>query len=79
MNTKFHNKDGTITGYSFACGYVEKYGSDIPRATISREVNGYHVKGFDKDGKQFWEIEEKVKDARKFARRMAGRLSNGPR
>ena len=36
---KFRNKDGTLTGYSFACGYVERYGgTDTPRATISREV-----------------------------------------
>ena len=73
MKDKFHNKDGTITAYAFRCGYVEKYGNDIPRATISRLVNGYHIKGFDKDGNHFWEIEEKVKDARAFARKKAGK------
>jgi hypothetical protein len=74
MKDKFHNQDGTITAYSFLCGYVEKYGNDIPRATISREPNGYHIKGFDKDNNHFWEIEEKVKDARAFARKKAGKL-----
>jgi hypothetical protein len=74
MKDKFHNQDGTITVYSFLCGYVEKYGNDIPRATISREPNGYHIKGFDKDNNHFWEIEEKVKDARAFARKKAGKL-----
>lgn len=75
MKNKFHNKDGTITDYSFLCGYVEKYGTDdIPRATISREPNGYHVKGFDKDSVHFWEIFEKVKEARSFARKTAGKL-----
>lgn len=76
MKDKFHNQDGTITAYSFLCGYVEKYGNDIPyaRATISRESNGYHIKGFDKDGNHFWEIEENVKDARAFARKQAGKL-----
>ena len=75
MNNKFHNQDGTITAYSFACGYVEIYGQkDTPRATISREPNDYHVKGFDKDGKHFWEVFEKVKDARAFARKQAGKL-----
>jgi hypothetical protein len=74
MKNKFRNQDGTITAYSFLCGYEERYGNDIPRATISREPNGYHVKGFDKDGKHFWEIEEKVKDARTFARKQAGKL-----
>jgi TPP-dependent pyruvate/acetoin dehydrogenase alpha subunit len=72
--TTFRNQDGTITSYAFACGYVEKYGNDTPRATISREANGYHVKGFDKDGKHFWEIVSKVKDARAFARKQAGKL-----
>lgn len=74
---KFRNKDGTITAYSFARGYVEKYGPgdyDYPRATLSKEPNGYHVKGFDKDCNHFWEIEEKVKDARTFARKMAGNI-----
>lgn len=75
MKDKFHNQDGTITAYSFACGYVERYGQgDFPRATVSREPNGYHIKGFDKDGKHFWEIEEKVKDARAYARKQAGNL-----
>jgi hypothetical protein len=74
MKDKFHNQDGTITAYSFLCGYVEKYGNDIPRATISREPNGYHIKGFDKDNNHFWKIEEKVKDARAFARKQAGKL-----
>jgi hypothetical protein len=76
-NRKFHNKDGTITAYYFGCGYVEKYGHgnyDYPRATISKEPNGYHVKGFDKDCSHFWEIFEKVRDARGFARKMAGKL-----
>jgi hypothetical protein len=76
MKNKFRNQDGTITSYSFACGYVERYGNwDIPRATISREANGYHVKGFDKDGKQFWEIVDKVKDARAIARKQGGKLN----
>jgi hypothetical protein len=79
MTTKFHNQNGTITAYSFLCGYVEKYGEDIPRATISKEPNGYHIKGFDKDGIHFWEIEEKVKDARKYARKQAGKLKTNIR
>jgi len=71
---KFHNSNGTLTMYSFGCGYVERYGNDIPRATISREPNGWHVKGFNNDGEHFWEIEDKIKDARAFARKQAGKL-----
>jgi hypothetical protein len=72
---KFHNSNGTLTMYSFGCGYVERYGNgEFPRATISREPNGWHVKGFDINGKHFWEVEEKIKDARAFARKQAGEL-----
>lgn len=71
---RFRNADGTLTGYAFGCGYVERYGgNDTPRAVISREPNDFHVKGFDKDGAHFWEIFEKVKDARRFARQKAGK------
>ena len=73
MKNKFFNKDGTITSYSFACGYVEEYGD----LTISREANGYHVKGYDKEDNHFWEIFEKVKDARAFARKNGGKLVKG--
>ena len=73
---KFHNANGTITMYSFACGYVERYGaSDYPRATICREPNDWHVKGFTADQAHFWEIFETVKEARTFARSIAGKLT----
>ena len=72
---KFKNKDGTCTAYSFLCGYVELYGNtDFPRATISREPDGYHVKGFTADQGHFWESFELVKDARRYARQQAGKL-----
>jgi hypothetical protein len=72
---KFKNQDGTCTAYSFVCGYVEKYGTtDYPRATLSREPNGYHVKGFTADETHFWEIFPLVKDARRYARQQAGKL-----
>jgi len=68
---KFHNSNGTLTMYSFGCGYVERYGKEeFPRATISREPNGWHVKGFDKDHSHFWEIFETIKEARSFAKRI---------
>ena len=70
MKNKFFNKNSTLTSYSFACGYVEEYGD----LTISREPNGYHVKGFDKQDSHFWEIREKVKDARVLAREKGGKL-----
>lgn len=72
---KFRNANGTLTGYAFGCGYVEKYGeTDTPRATISREPNGLHAKGFDRDGIHFWEIFETAREARRFARSKAGKM-----
>jgi hypothetical protein len=70
MKDKFFNKNGTITSYSFACGYVENYGN----CRISREANGYHVQGANQTNSLFWEIFEKVKDARAFARKTGGKL-----
>lgn len=75
---KFRNANGTLTGYSFACGYVECYGekNGTPRATISREPNDFHVKGFDRDGIHFWEIFETAREARQYARKQAGKRRN---
>ena len=71
----FHNPDGTLTGYSFTCGYVERYGEeDFPRATIYREPNNYHVKGYTSEGAHFWEVFTSVSEARRFAKRAAGAL-----
>ena len=68
---KFHNANGTLTMYSFACGYVERYGKEeFPRARISREPNGWHVKGFNFNGGHFWEIFDHIKEARSFAKRI---------
>lgn len=65
--SKFHTKAGNLTFYSFACGYVERYGDGENRLTLCREPNDWHVKGFI-DGKHTWEIFESVTDARKFCR-----------
>ena len=68
---KFHNANGTLTMYSFGCGYVERYGNqEFPRAVINREPNGWHVKGFDVEHVHFWEIFDTIKEARKFAKRI---------
>lgn len=73
---KFRNADGTLTGYAFACGYVEIYGEKTadPSATVSREPNGFHVKGFNRAGAHFWEIFPTAREARRYARRQAGKM-----
>ena len=66
--SKFHNKDGNLTMYSFACGYVERYEDGDDRLTLLREPNDWHVKGFI-DGVHVWESFERLSDARKFCRK----------
>ena len=67
---QFHNANGTLTPYAFACGYPEKYGE----LTLWKEPNDWHVRGFI-DGTRIWESFETVTEARKFARKTGGKLS----
>jgi hypothetical protein len=67
---KFKNKNGTLTPYAFACGYVEKYGP----LTLWREPNDWHVRGF-VDGARLWECFETLREARQYARRTGGKLT----
>jgi len=69
--SKFHDKNGDLTGYSFLCGYVERYekdGDSENSLTLLKEPNDWHVKGF-LNGKHVWESFEKLKDARNFCRK----------
>jgi hypothetical protein len=64
--SKFHDKHGRLTPYSFGCGYVETYrNSTGDSLTLCREPNDWHVKGFI-CGKHVWEIFEKLSEARAF-------------
>jgi hypothetical protein len=36
MNPKFYNKDGSLTRYSLACGYIEKRGTDEAYVTLEQ-------------------------------------------
>ena len=65
---RFRTKAGLLTGYAFACGYVEKYATGDDRLTLSREPNDWHVKGWI-DGIHAWEVFERLTDARRFCRR----------
>lgn len=68
---KFYNKDGSLTRYSFACGYVEQKNG----LRLHMEHGVYHVRGFRK-GKMEGDTEEHEyhimgsfahsKEARKF-------------
>lgn len=55
LNTgpKFYKKNGQLTAYGLACGYIETFELDSEnRVSLFREHNVYHIKGFIK-GKHF--------------------------
>jgi hypothetical protein len=60
----FYNADGSLTRYSFLCGYVEVR-KDM---TLGMEHGVYHVKGFHMD-KRIWESFDSLTEARAYFRR----------
>ena len=66
MKDKFTTNQGKPSHYAFICGYTERIDiNDENWGHICLEPNGYHVKGF-KSGQHFWEIFERISEARKF-------------
>lgn len=67
---KFNNKDGSLTRYAFACGYVEQHDNKETdsRVTLWLDCGHYHVRShqFSGAGRLAWEIFPTVKEARKF-------------
>lgn len=44
MGTEFYNKNGQLTRYGFACGYVERFEINDQYAEMYQEHNVFHVK-----------------------------------
>jgi hypothetical protein len=58
IKDKFKTRDGRLTQYAYACGYIErKELDDDNRIVMNLEPNGYHIKGF-KNGLPVWDIIE---------------------
>ena len=66
--SQFHDKNGDLTRYSFACGYLEQYEKSDDELTLFKEPNDWHVQGLI-DGVHIWKSFDKLKDARKFCRK----------
>lgn len=67
---KFLNKNGTLTGHAFACGYIEIYRVEDKlkgQIEISNNSGLLWVTGSVKNGR-ILKTFKRVKDARKFAR-----------
>lgn len=67
---KFNNKDGSLTRYAFACGYVEQHDNKETnsRVVLWFECGAYHVRShqFQGAGRLAWETFHTVKEARMF-------------
>lgn len=63
---KFKNKDGSLTAYSFACGYLEMKKTSLGYAIL--ELDGcWHVKHFTDSGERIlWDCPETLTFARKL-------------
>lgn len=63
---KFHNKDGSLTAYSFACGYIECKEKDTLHLDLWHEGACYHVKASTDKARLFWHSFEKLGEARRY-------------
>ena len=88
MTTKFKNKDGSLTAYSFACGYIQR----VEKADLSCELyldGTWHVrffnrsanwsKGFNEglDSGRHWLSFDSLTQARKVYNKLASRVLSG--
>lgn len=51
---KFKTKDGFLTPYSFACGYVQSCFWDGLKIELYMEHSHYHLRFFDNDKRIIW-------------------------
>ena len=70
MKTDILNKNGTISSYGLACGYVQRKESDKGTKTLFIEHSHIHVQKFDKRTlyREVWEVFSpgELTKARKF-------------
>lgn len=66
MNTRFRNKNGSLTMYAFACGYIETKTSKGVDLSLFRD-GVWHVQARSDDkGRFIWECFDTLTQARKF-------------
>ncbi len=76
---KFRNKDGSLTAYSFACGYIETEDFGKINLQLWHEGACYHVRAHDHDekGRLFWESFDTLGEARKFFKQKIREFKKG--
>jgi len=72
MKDKFKNKDGSLTRYSFACGYMEQVECGDKRLQLYQDCL-YHVRAVVYGDPQ-WETFETLTEARAFYRKLKAEL-----
>ena len=66
-NPKFYTKNGQLTRYGLACGYIERHESNSQRVTLWLEHNAWHVLAHDfLHGRLFWESHPTLTEARRL-------------
>lgn len=71
MQDKFKNKNGSLTVYAFACGYVEtrKLNNPCGEVSLFRDGACWHVQASDERGRYLWECFDLLGQARAFFRK----------
>lgn len=65
MKDLFKNKDGSLTLYAFACGYIQI----CPKTGVSLAKDGcWHIKYYE-NGERYWECEDTLTEAGKHFKR----------
>lgn len=65
MNFNIHDKNGNLTEYGFACGYVQSEQLGRNKKELYKEHNTYHVRMFRGEERVIWLSYEKLSEARK--------------
>lgn len=74
MEPKFFNTNGSLTAYSFACGYVEREENETHYKEIFMEHSHYHVKsGLMSHKWEVWETFDTLTEARRFYNKLRRR------
>lgn len=77
---RFHTKDGWLTAYGLACGYIEDRVCPTGRVRMHMEHGVYHVRKFTRDNKRIaWEVRRSLRLARSEFRKQLRSRNDGSR
>lgn len=87
---KFYNKDGSLSGYSFLCGYIERTDRDNVQCDLYFDGGIYQIELYDRNEKQFGETDfnvigggrywwslDRLVDARSLYKKLSSRVKRG--